>query len=146
MKIILLLIPIMLFALEGKVINISDGDTITILTKDKEQIKIRLFGIDAPEKKQAFGNKSKQYLSNLVAGRIVNIKSKGKDKYKRTIGIVYLNGQDINAKMISAGYAWAFVKYSDKYINEELIAKNKKLGLWQDKEPIPPWEFRKNKK
>lgn len=143
-KIILLLIPIILFAIEGKVINISDGDTIKILTKDKQQIKVRLYGIDAPEKKQVYGEKSRKFLSNLIAGKIVEVKEKGKDKYKRTLGIVYHNGRDINAQMVSNGYAWAFVKYSDMYTNEELIAKNKKLGLWQDKNPMPPWKFRKN--
>lgn len=131
-----------LFAIEGKVIKVSDGDTITILNPQKQQVKVRLYGIDAPEKKQAYGNKSRKFLSNLIAGKIVEVKEKGKDKYKRILGIVYLDGQDINSKMVSSGYAWAFVKYSNLYINEEVASKNQKLGLWQDKEPVAPWEYR----
>ena len=141
-RLFILLIPLFLFAISGQVVKISDGDTITILTQEKQQVKVRLYGIDAPEKKQPYGQKSKQFLSNLIAGRSVEIQEKGKDRYKRVLGIVYLDGQDINAQMVLSGYAWAYVKYSKIYVGQELKARSQNLGLWRDK-PIPPWEWRK---
>ena len=141
MRFLILLFPLLLFALSGKVVSIHDGDTITVL-QDKRQIKVRLFGIDAPELKQTYGKKSKQFLANLIAGEVVEVEENGKDKYKRTIGTIYLNGADINAQMVANGYAWAYRKFSKKYTAQESKAKSQKLGLWQDKEPIPPWVFR----
>ncbi|MBE3030130.1 thermonuclease family protein [Campylobacter sp. RM9344] len=128
--------------LSGKVIKVSDGDTITVLTPQKRQVKVRLHGIDAPEKKQAYGNKSRQFLSNLVAGKEVEVKEKGKDRYKRVLGVVYYNEQDINAQMVLNGYAWAYVKFSKDYARQEREARENKRGLWQDINAIPPWEFR----
>lgn len=141
-RLFILLLPLFLFALSGQVVKISDGDTITILTQEKQQVKVRLYGIDAPEKKQPYGQKSKQFLSNLIAGRSVEIQEKGKDRYKRVLGIVYLDGLDINEQMVLNGYAWAYVKYSKIYASQELKARSQNLGLWRDK-PIPPWEWRK---
>ena len=145
MKAILLFFLIMsgLFGFEGKVIRVSDGDTIVVLTQDKEQIKVRLNGIDAPEKKQSFGKQSTKFLSNLVAGKTVEIKKEGNDRYGRTIGTIFLNGIDINKEMVSSGYAWAFRKYSKKYAPDESNAKHKKLGLWAEEDPTAPWEYRK---
>nr|DAN83795.1 MAG TPA: nuclease-like protein [Caudoviricetes sp.] len=144
MKSILLLAMLYasLFAFNGKVVSIHDGDTITVL-QDKQQIKVRLFGIDAPELKQPYGKKSKQFLANLIAGKVVEVEGSGKDRYKRTIGTIYLNGADINAQMVGNGYAWAYRKFSKKYTVQESQAKKRRLGLWRDKEPIPPWEWRK---
>lgn len=138
----ILVIASPLFALSGKVISIHDGDTITIL-QDKQQIKVRLFGIDAPELKQPYGKKSKQFLANLIAGEVVEVDENGKDRYKRTIGTFYLNDKDINAQMVENGYAWAYRNFSKKYTPQESKAKSQKLGLWRDKEPIPPWEWRR---
>lgn len=143
MRFLILFLPLFLFALSGKVVSIHDGDTITILTEQKQQIKVRLFGIDAPELKQPYGKKSKQFLANLIAGEVVEVDESGKDRYKRTIGTIYLNGADINAKMVENGYAWAYRKFSKKYTAHESQAKKQDLGLWRDKEPIPPWEWRK---
>ena len=131
-----------IFAFSGKVVSIHDGDTITIL-QNKQQIKVRLFGIDAPELKQPYGKKSKQFLANLIAGQIVEVEENGKDRYKRTIGIVYLGNTDINAQMVANGYAWVYRKFLKKYAPQESKAKSQRLGLWRDKEPIPPWEWRK---
>ena len=94
-----------LFAFSAKVIKISDGDTITVLS-GKEQTKVRLYGIDAPEKKQDYGQRSKQFLASLIAGQVVEVDPRGKDRYKRTIGTIYLDGKDINAQMVANGYAW----------------------------------------
>ena len=131
-----------LFAFPAKVIKISDGDTITVLS-GKEQTKVRLYGIDAPEKKQDYGQRSKQFLASLIAGQVVEIEPKGKDRYKRTLGTIYYKGQDINAQMVLNGYAWAYVKYSRIYVDQEKTAREKKLGLWQSSNPTPPWEWRK---
>ena len=141
MRLLLVFAPLLLFALSGKVVSVHDGDTITILT-EKEQIKIRLFGIDAPELKQAYGKKSKQFLSNLIAGQIVEVEKNGNDRYGRTIGTVSLNGEDINAQMVENGYAWAYRRFSKKYAPQESEAKFEKRGLWRDN-PTPPWEWRK---
>jgi len=131
-----------LFAFPAKVIKISDGDTITVLS-GKEQTKVRLYGIDAPEKKQDYGQRSKQFLASLIAGQVVEVEPKGKDRYKRTLGIVHHKGQDINAQMVLNGYAWAYVKYSRIYVDQEKTARENKRGLWQSSDPTPPWEWRK---
>lgn len=141
MRLLLVFAPLLLFALSGKVVSVHDGDTITILV-EKEQVKIRLFGIDAPELKQPCGKKSKQFLSNLIAGQIVEVEKNGNDRYGRTIGTVSLNGEDINAQMVENGYAWAYRRFSKKYAPQESEAKFEKRGLWRD-DPIPPWEWRK---
>lgn len=138
----ILVIASPLFALSGKVVSIHDGDTITIL-QGKQQIKVRLFGIDAPELEQPYGKKSKQFLANLIAGEVVEVEPKGKDRYKRTLGIIYFKGQDINAQMVLNGYAWAYVKYSKIYVDHERLARENKRGLWQSSDPTPPWEWRK---
>ena len=138
---LILLLPLSLFAFSAKVIKISDGDTITVLS-GKEQTKIRLYGIDAPEKKQDYGQKSKQFLANLIAGEVVEVDERGKDRYKRTLGIIHYKGQDINAQMVLNGYAWAYEKYSRMYADQEKLARENKLGLWQSSNPAPPWEWR----
>ena len=142
-KIVTLLLILIspLLAFNAKVIKISDGDTIVLLS-GKEQTKVRLFGIDAPELKQPYGKKSKQFLANLIAGEVVEVEENGKDRYKRTIGSIYLNGVDINAQMVANGYAWAYRKFSKKYTAQESKARKQNLGLWRDKDPTPPWEWR----
>lgn len=143
LKLILLLcLPLSLFAFPAKVIKISDGDTITVLS-GKEQTKVRLYGIDAPEKKQDYGQKSRQFLASLIAGQVVEVEPKGKDRYKRTLCIIHHKGQDINAQMVLNGYAWAYVKYSRIYVDQEKTARENKRGLWQSSNPTPPWEWRK---
>ena len=133
-----------LFAFNGKVVSIHDGDTITVLN-GKEQTKVRLYGMDAPEKKQDYGQKSRQFLASLIAGQVVEVEPKGKDRYKRTLGIIHYKDQDINAQMVLNGYAWAYVKYSIIYVDQEKTARENKRGLWQSSEPTPPWEWRHKK-
>lgn len=141
----LLLTPLFLFALDGKVISVTDGDTIRILTPEREQIKIRLYGIDAPEKKQPYGTTAKRYLADLIAGKTVQIEEHGKDRYRRVLGIVHLDSKDVNEILVLNGYAWAFTKYSKIYESQEWQARSKGLGLWRDKNPIKPEIWRKNK-
>jgi endonuclease YncB( thermonuclease family) len=133
--------------LTGKVIGISDGDTIKILV-NKKQVTVRLEGIDAPEAKQSFGTKSKQALSEMIFGREVVVKKTGEDRYGRTLGVVMLGDTNINAKMIEDGWAWHYKEYNkDKRLAElEKEAKETKRGLWADANPLPPWEFRARQK
>ena len=132
----------------GKVISVTDGDTIKILYEKKKVYKIRLNDIDAPEKKQAFGNKSKENLAKYIAGENVRVEYYKLDRYKRILGTVYFKDKDINKQQIIDGYAWVYKKYSknNEYINQERISKNHKRGLWKDEKPIEPWEYRKMKK
>ena len=148
-----LLLSCNLFAatLEGNVISVADGDTLTVLDEKKTQHKIRLQGIDAPEKYQAYGQKSKQSLSQLVFGRDVTVDFTKKDKYGRTVGKVFLNKQDICLEQVRRGLAWHYKQYQveqsnddqNLYAQAELTAKNQSIGLWKDKSPTPPWEYRK---
>ena len=130
-----------------KEVKVSDGDTVTILTSDKTQHKIRLNDIDAPEKKQAFGNKSKDNLAKYIAGKTVTVQYQKKDKYKRILGTIYYNNTDINLQQVKDGYAWVYKKYSNNqtYYKAEKLARDKRIGLWIDKNLLEPWEFRKNK-
>ena len=140
---IIILVYSLLFGFSAKVVKIIDGDTITILTNNKNGLKVRLYGIDAPEIKQNFGKTSKQYLSSLIAGKIVEVKSGGQDKYGRILGIIYVENTDINAKMVKEGYAWVFVKYSKVYAIQQSRAQKNRVGLWQQKDPRAPWDFRR---
>lgn len=144
--IVLLLNFCLMFGFSAKVVKVSDGDTISVLTEDKKQIRIRLYGIDAPELKQPFGKSSRIFLSDIIAGKFVNIKQEGKDKYGRILATIYLKDKDINAYIVDNGYAWAFEKYSKRYMSQQSKAKFLKLGLWQQSDPIAPWDFRKIKK
>ncbi len=148
--IILLLISNNLLSLElkGKIIHISDGDTVHLLTDNKEKIKIRLNDIDAPESKQAFGNKSKENLKKYIYQKNVVVEYKNKDKYKRVLGTIYYQNRDINLQQVKDGYAWVYKQYSNKqnYIKAEREARSSKKGLWRDNNPAEPWEYRKQKK
>jgi endonuclease YncB( thermonuclease family) len=137
--------------LAGTVVGVADGDTITVLDGTNTQHKIRLMGIDAPEKKQAFGNVAKKALSDLVYKKQVTIDYNKTDRYQRLIGKVILNNADINLEMVSQGLAWHYVKYQNEqtledrglYAQAELDSRLLKRGLWLDKEQIAPWDFRK---
>ena len=137
----------------GMVVGVTDGDTITVLDSGKMQHKIRLAGIDAPEKKQAFGNRSKESLSDMVFDKTVNVETEKRDRYGRQIGKVLVNGQDVNLVQVERGMAWFYRQYqreqspNDRRLYEaaEDAAKAGKRGLWRDSEPVPPWDFRHNK-
>ena len=138
----------------GRVVGVADGDTITVLDADKVQHKIRLAGIDAPEKKQAFGNRSKESLSELAFDKTVDVETSKRDRYGRQIGKVLVNGRDVNLMQVERGMAWFYRKYqreqspNDQRLYEaaEDAAKVGKRGLWRDTDPIPPWEFRRGNK
>lgn len=128
----------------GKVVGISDGDTLTVLT-ERQQVKVRLAEIDAPERGQPFGNRSKQSLSGLCFDKTAKLDDKGKDRYGRTLARVYCDGIDANAEQVRRGMAWVY----DRYVTDRGLyliqdeAKAAKRGLWADTEPMPPWEWRR---
>ena len=140
--------------LEGKVVHVADGDTITVLDASNTQHKIRLQGIDAPEKAQPFGQKSKQSLSQLVYNKQVTVEYQKKDKYGRTLGKVLHNGTDVCLEQIKLGMAWHYKQYKsdqpkedrETYAQAELASRSMAVGIWKDKNPTPPWEFRKQAK
>lgn len=134
--------------LRGKVVKITDGDTLTVLDADKVQHKIRLEGIDAPEKGQAFGTKSRESLGEKVTEKEVLIVWEKKDRYGRILGDVYRDGRHINQEMVEEGMAWHFKQYSKakELADAEIAARKAERGLWKDPEPIPPWEFRKQQR
>ena len=137
-----------------KVVSVSDGDTITVLDSANQQHKIRLAGIDAPEKTQAFGQKSKDSLSAMISGHKVDVVLGKTDRYGRNISKVLSDGVDVNLEQIKAGLAWHYKQYEKdqppedrtSYAKAETDAAESKLGLWIDPDPTSPWEFRKEEK
>ena len=121
-----------------RIVGVHDGDTLTCLTSGKKQLKVRLNQIDAPEKAQAFGQVSGNFLSNLVYGRDVTLKTGKTDRYGRTTAEVFYNGANINKEMVRNGYAWAYREYmTDKeYLALEQQARAKRVGLWADPNPV----------
>ena len=140
--------------LTGRVVRISDGDTLVVLDANNAQHKIRLTGIDAPERGQAFGTKSKDHLSDSVAGKFVVVEYDKRDRYKRILGKVLLSNEDMNLEQVRAGLAWHYKKYQmeqtpadrELYSQAEIKAKEARRGLWHDPKPIPPWEYRQIKR
>jgi len=138
--------------LVGKVVGITDGDTITVVDADKTEHKVRLMGIDAPEKSQDFGAASKQVLSNYIYQREVTVEYKKQDRYKRKVGKVILGKQDVCLVMIERGMAWHYKDYEkeqsktdrDLYSQAELKARESRIGLWQLSNPVEPSFYRKH--
>ena len=131
----------------GRVIGVTDGDTLTMLDGRKQQIKVRLAEIDTPESAQPYGTRAKQELSRLAHGKTVTVKVQDIDRYGRTVGRVYVGELDVNAEMVKLGAAWVYRKYaSDQSLYAlEKQAKQKRAGIWNlpEAEQIPPWEWRK---
>lgn len=150
--------------IEGTVSKVSDGDTIHVTDPQGTKVKVRLYGIDAPETEksnkktghvskagQPYGEEAYQALYKKINRKSVKLEVMAVDQYKRSVGIVYLNGKNVNLEMVAEGYAWAYKQYLDRpyaseYIQAEEQARAKGLGLWQQNNPQPPWEFRKSLK
>ena len=134
----------------GRVVGVMDGDTIKVLDKAKTLHRIRLAGVDAPEKKQPYGQRSKQQLARQVFDREVTLDCGKIDRYKREICVVLLDGQDITLAQVQSGYGWWYRQYAREqtlsqrlaYQAAELSARELRLGLWRDPSPTPPWEWR----
>jgi endonuclease YncB( thermonuclease family) len=150
--IFLLPLPCLSYAWSGKVVGITDGDTITVLnSKTSKDVKTRLYGIDCPEGEQAFSKRARQFTSKLVYGKIVEVTVMDTDRYGRTVALVAVNKQILNEELLKAGYAWVYYKYCHEMIchawaDYQFAAKLDKRGLWRDPDPIPPWEFRKKRR
>ena len=143
---IFLLAPSASFAWTGNVVGIADGDTITVIHNGRGE-KIRLHGIDTPEKGQAFGNKAKAVTGSMLRGRVVEITLVTTDRYGRTVAQVHVDGQSLNESLVRSGYAWVYRKYCKEafcadWLALEESARNHKKGMWCDPHIIPPWEYR----
>jgi len=128
------------------VVGISDGDTITVRCHDRPQMVVRLAEIDAPEKAQPYGQRSKEWLSTLCFKQQAQVRPVSRDRYGRTVARVICTGTDANAAMVRAGMAWAYTRYlTDPQIRAmELVARRERLGLWADAHPVPPWDWRRS--
>jgi endonuclease YncB( thermonuclease family) len=139
--------------IHGRVVGVSDGDSVTVLDAKKTPYKIRLAGIDAPERAQAYGQKAKESLSDLVFGKSVDVEWSKQDRYGRIVGMITLAGVDINLEQIKRGMAWHYKTYQNEqspedrvaYAQSEREARDKRTGLWRDPAPIEPSVFRQKK-
>lgn len=133
--------------LQGKVIHVSDGDTVDVLA-GKETIRIRLDGIDAPETRQAWGTRSRDALRQLVYQQRVEVITGKKDRYGRVLGTIIKDGLNVNLEMVRMGMAWVYRQYSQDldFLVAEAEAREQKRGLWQDKQPVAPWDYRRLKR
>lgn len=134
------------FAWPAKVVSVSDGDTITVLHSGHQE-KIRLYGIDSPEKAQDYGQKAKDLTGALIAGRNIDVETKTVDRYGRTVGLVTVDGQSLNKLIVQNGYAWVYRQYCKErfcsdWVRLEEIARQQKKGLWAGSNIVPPWEWR----
>ena len=140
--------------LEGRVVGVSDGDTVTVLTAENRQFKIRLSGIDAPEKKQPFGAHAKETLARQLFGQPVVVEWSKTDRYGRILGKVEVDGVDANLEQVREGSAWVYTQYlrelpvGDRklYLEAERLAKAERRGLWRDEQQEPPWQWRRERR
>ena len=139
--------------IEGVVRAVYDGDTVLLATREESRLKVRLYGIDAPETAkpgtpgQPFGSISKRTLMYKIMGRQVSAEIVDIDQYKRAVAVIRYAGRDINREMVTEGLAWAYRQYlqgpyASEYIDAESRARSKRAGIWRDANPQPPWEFR----
>ena len=136
--------------LSGRIVGVIDGDTVDLLTDSKQRVRVRLVGIDAPERRQPFGSVAKKVLSDLVFSKQVLLEGKKTDRYGRLVAKVIVGGQDANLRLVRLGYAWHYKRYQSEQTGEDRhlyaaaqgAAMKERLGLWRDPEPIAPWDFR----
>jgi endonuclease YncB( thermonuclease family) len=140
--------------IHGRVVGVTDGDTIKVLTAEKQLIRVRVAWIDAPESSQSFGQRAKQAMSALVFGKDVELRFHTVDRYGRLVCMVFSDGTDAGLELIKEGLAWAYSKYlfeasvetQQSYTAAEAAARAARIGLWADAEPQPPWEYRRLEK
>ncbi len=151
---LLLALPAAAEKIVGRVVGVADGDTVTVLDAQNRQHKVRLTGIDAPEKAQAFGQRSKESLSSLVFSQVVTVQTRKTDDYGRQLGQIWLGQLDVNLEQLRRGMAWHYKNYEREqpllerlaYRNAEDEARSKRIGLWRDPLPVEPWLFRRETK
>ena len=141
------LTPALAATLEGRVVKIADGDTLTMVV-DGQKERIRLSDIDTPERKQPFGMRARQALAEMTFGKTISVFTTTRDRYGRVIGHVTAEGVDVNAELVRRGYAWVYRRYSNDpvLLRLEETARAEKLGLWAQSNPIPPWEWRRGRR
>lgn len=127
------------------IVGVADGDTLTALGGGRRQLKCRLYGIDAPEKKQAYGQASKASLAALTFGRSAAIEIVDRDRYGRAVCKVTVGGLDVNREQLARGMAWMYRQYTRErdYSDAEALAQVRQIGVWRDSDPVPPWDFRR---
>ena len=138
----------------GRVITIIDGDSIIVTNRQGKRHKVRLAGIDAPERGQPYGDKAKRHLASLIGGKRIQLESYKYDQYGRVVAKIMLLDQDINLSMVRAGLAWWYRRYADeqplfdqyRYDAAETHARDRRVGLWSQRNPMPPWQWRKNRR
>ena len=132
----------------GKVVGISDGDTFKLLESGNKTTRVRLYGVDAPEKGQEYVTQAKEKLSELIFSKAVEVVEKDTDRYGRIVGIVYADGKNINEEMLRSGYVWHYTQYDKNEAWAQLMkgAQKRKAGLWNKANPTPPWLWRKQKR
>jgi endonuclease YncB( thermonuclease family) len=151
-----------LFVRNGKITKVSDGDTVHFVDGNGMKLRVRLYGIDAPETPkmnrrtgnvskpgQPYGEEAEEALRSKILGKLVTLEIMDKDRYNRMVSVIRLDGRDINQEMVAEGWAWAYRQYLDRphaseYVKLEELARKEKRGLWKQSNPQPPWEFRKN--
>jgi endonuclease YncB( thermonuclease family) len=139
------------WAWTGEVVGVADGDTITVLRDGHEQVKIRFYGIDAPESGQPYGKASKKHLSSLVYGKSVQVEVMDTDRYGRTVARIFVDGTDVNAAQLLSGNAWLYERYCKDWVCGEWLglqaeARSRGAGLWAARNPTPPWQWRRDEK
>ncbi|MCI5130875.1 MAG: thermonuclease family protein [Candidatus Electrothrix sp. EH2] len=133
---------------KGEAVKVLDGDTLHV-KQGKKTVKVRLYGVDCPESRQKYGNQATEFARKLLLGKKVRVETLHTDQYGRTVGLVSIGRKMLNRELVRAGYAWVYPAYCKKQpLCRELSqleerAKKKKVGLWRDKRPTPPWEWRK---
>lgn len=134
--------------LSGKVVGIADGDTFTLLLPDQTTKKIRLHGVDAPERRQPFGTVARQRLSELIFSKQVSVEEKDVDRYGRIVGIAFVDGRSVNEEMLRSGLVWHYTRYDNnpEWAQLQAEARRARKGLWQDKSPVAPWEWRQQQR
>jgi endonuclease YncB( thermonuclease family) len=141
-------------ALHGRITGIVDGDTINVLIQAKQQIRVRIAFIDAPERGQAFGQRAKQAMSELVFGKDVKLRPHTIDRYGRLVARVIVDNQDAGLELLKQGLCWVYERYLPdaspdiraSYQQAQAAARQQKFGLWSDPLPVPPWNWRKSEK
>lgn len=146
---LLLALPALAETFTGRVVGVTDGDTVTVLRQTPQgprPAKIRLYGVDAPESRQAFGARAKQYTSAQAFGKTAQVDVRDTDRYGRLVAVVTVGGRSVNAELVRAGLAWWYRKYAPQDSELERIetdARRDRRGLWADATPVPPWEWRR---
>jgi len=130
----------------GKVVGVSDGDTIKVMHRGRAE-KIRLYGVDCPERDQDYGNRARQFTAKMVFGKTVRVEEVDRDAYGRTVAWVWIDGTCLNKELVKEGLAWWYRTYAKKekeLAKLEARARSKRIGLWSQSHPIPPWKFRRD--